>query len=69
MADVNSYLQQIDLRKIIQNTDIKNMDFDNIHPDLTIDDFRDNEFIERLIMLFEDFKQFYQHALKNHRSY
>lgn len=68
MSDLNFYLQKIDLRKIIQNIVIKNINFDKIYLNLTIDDFRDNEFIEQLVMIFENFQQFYQNALKNNYS-
>lgn len=59
------YLKEVDIRRIITGLDYTKIPFDELYPQLSADDFNDDEFVNDLIDFFENFKQFYQNALKN----
>lgn len=52
-------LEETDIEEIIKNIDCTKIPFDELYPRLSVDDFKDDEYISNLIEFFEKFKQFY----------
>lgn len=60
-------LNEIDIGKVIKNIDCHKIPLDELYPQLSADDFNDDEFVSDLIDFFEKFKKIYQNALKDNR--
>lgn len=67
VVKIVEFLKEIDIGEIIKNMDYTKIPFDELYPRLSVDDFNDDELVDNWIRYFENFKQFYQNALKNNR--